>query len=79
MKHETTNGSETMKKSEIKKGGLYTAKVSGQLTTVRVDKYVQFHNGRWGWEVTNLKSGRRLTFRSAQKFRREVAEQTCPE
>lgn len=67
-----------MKKHEIKVGGHYRAKVSGVLTTVRVDAirddglrpspgspYMRY-------DVTNLHTGRTTTFRSAAKFRAEV-------
>ncbi len=74
-----------MKKNEIRVGGLYLAKVSGNLTTVRVDAICDVEEVR-GWrnstgrlrkavnryDVTNLKTGRKTTFRSAAKFRSEV-------
>ncbi len=64
-----------MKKSEIKVGGHYRAKVSNKLTTVRMDR-VQDNVGQYGnktaYYVTNLTTGRKLTFRSAAKFRSEV-------
>lgn len=57
---------------DIKVGGLYCAKVSGYLTTVRVDA-IRDGRGVKGnatyYDVTNLKTGRRTTFRSAAKFR----------
>lgn len=68
-----------MKKADIKIGGHYIARVSGKLTTVRVDaiqdrngidggRYVKAHTD---YDVTNLATGRKLTFRSAAKFRFE--------
>ena len=48
-----------MLKNEIKVGAHYLARVSGRLVTVR-------------YGVTNLATARRTTFRSAQKFRREI-------
>lgn len=69
-----------MKGSEIKVGGLYTARISGKFVTVRVDKIREVE----GWtghtssraarrqthyDITNLNTGRRTTFRSAAKFR----------
>ena len=73
-----------MKKSEIKVGGLYLAKVSGKLVTVQVDaihdvKDTSRYNvsGRPRkasnrYDVTNLSTGRKTTFRSAAKFRGEA-------
>jgi len=77
-----------MKKNEIQVGGTYTAKVSGKLTTVRVDavREISGYRGssfpygiggraspdRTVYDVTNLATGRRTTFRSAMKFRRAV-------
>ena len=76
-----------MKKNEIKKGGKYIAKVSGNLVTVRVDEIRETIKRSWNnyaaqptcrdvvvYDVTNLKTGRRTTFRSAAKFRREVVK-----
>ena len=67
-----------MKKAEITEGGTYMARVSGQLVVVRVDRIVE----RTGvsprgktqlvYEITNLRTMRRLVFRSAAKFRRSV-------
>lgn len=63
-----------MKKAEIKVGGYYKAKVSGNIVTVRVDDIED--NNSWPgrkastrYAVTNLKTGRKTTFRSAAKFR----------
>lgn len=71
-----------MKKNEIKVGGLYRAKVSNVVVTVRVDeiRVVLKHNHSWGaaagdktvYDVTNLSTGRKTTFRSAAKFRSQV-------
>lgn len=61
-----------MKASEIKVGGVYVAKVSGKLTKVRVDaiRVTQRLKGQYpAYDVTNLATGRKTTFRSAQKFR----------
>lgn len=71
-----------MKKAEIKVGGYYRAKVSGNLVTVRVDAVREtdpagtLTNKRGNikspvtvYDVTNLKTGRKTTFRSAAKFR----------
>lgn len=66
-----------MKKSEIQIGSIYIAKVSGKLTRVRVDAIRDYcapvfgKEGRWEkrYDVTNLATGRKTTFRSAAKFR----------
>ncbi len=63
-----------MRKSEIKVGGHYRAKVSGKLTTVRVERIGEAYNGRTRYDVTNLTTGRNIMFRSAAKFRAEVKE-----
>ncbi len=79
-----------MKATEIKVGGQYTAKVNGTLTTVRVDGVdvvpgsgpVDLYSGRLRrpartiYRVTNLRTGRQTTFRSATKFRGVAATQT---
>ena len=72
-----------MKKREIKLGGIYTAKVSGKLTIVRVDQIREESQCRnvitgrisrypsiTAYDVTNLTTNRKITFRSAAKFRR---------
>ena len=74
-----------MKKADIKVGGLYTARVSGQFVMVRVDTIRETSplgtlTNRHGrikppvtvYDVTNLSTGRKTTFRSAAKFRSEV-------
>ena len=61
-----------MKKSEIKVGGYYTAKISGQIVTVKVNKIEvrpHFTKDRTHYDVTNQRTGRHTTFLSAQKFR----------
>lgn len=67
-----------MKKSEIKIGGIYVAKVSNKLVNVRVDSiktvpsYGDRTTTRYG--VTNLATWRQTSFRSATKFRSLVGE-----
>lgn len=63
-----------MKRDQIKVGGHYTAKVSGNLVTVRVDAIDNkpspgIYSTKVAYHVTNLATGRKTTFRSAQKFR----------
>lgn len=69
-----------MKKSEIKVGGHYKAMVSNKLVTVRVDGVNEipaaYGSKAWtSYNCTNLSTGRRVTFRSAAKFRSEVKDQ----
>lgn len=65
-----------MKKSEIQVGGQYTARISGKIVPVRVDAIRETVENRGGklvdshrYDVTNLVTGRKVTFRSAMKFR----------
>ncbi len=66
-----------MKKADIKVGGLYRAKVNGRVVTVRVDEIREVDPGTYPYgkgyqhryDVINLSTGRRTTFRSAAKFR----------
>lgn len=59
-----------MKKKDVRIGGRYRAKVSGKLTTVRIDRESPYG----GWDATNLETGRRVRIRSAQRLRYEVRE-----
>lgn len=70
-----------MKAFQIQVGGHYTAKVSGKFVTVRVDAIRNVENLRnrtyrnifqTHYDVTNLTTGRKTTFRSAVKFRSAV-------
>lgn len=57
-----------MKKSEVKIGAVYTAKVSDKLVEVRIDS----ENRHGGWEAINLATGKRVRIKSAQRLRGEV-------
>jgi len=57
-----------MKKSEVKKGKCYTAKVSGRMATVRIDA----DNPNGGWDAMNLTTGKKVRIRSAQRLRHET-------
>ncbi len=74
-----------MKASEIKTGCYYTAKVSGQIVTVRVDEIGTrnvYRRGKYRGEpsvravvayyVTSMRTGWELVFKSARKFREQV-------
>ena len=65
-----------MKAKEITVGGKYVARISGELTTVRVNQIRDWESslrsgghGKTLYDVTNLSTGRKTTFRSAAKFR----------
>lgn len=62
-----------MKKSEIREGGRYFAKVNNMIRVVRVDfiRHTFTHSGKSKtvYDVTNLATGRKTTFWSAAKFR----------
>ena len=53
-----------MKKREVHIGGIYAAKVSERLVPVRIDR----ENPYGGWDATNLRSGRAVCIRSAQRL-----------
>ena len=55
-----------MKKDQIKIGGLYTAKVSDRMVTVRIDS-VSSHGG---WNATNTATGKAIRIKGAQRLRR---------
>jgi len=67
---------------EIQVGGIYTARVSGRIGPVQVDRIQHDHLriGRYGeyfrdatrYHCTNLMTGRCVTFRTAGKFRQPV-------
>lgn len=75
-----------MKASEIKVGGIYRARISGNFVDVLVDNIRETtkrgrstdYSGRPNYvdgvvyEVTNLTTGRSTTFKTAGKFRSEV-------
>jgi hypothetical protein len=70
-----------MKAKDIVVGGKYVAKVSGKLANVRVDAIHTRQSGfgptardQTVYDVTNLTTGRKTTFRSAAKFRRVAGD-----
>jgi len=54
-----------MKKHEVKVGGEFTAKVSGKLVHVRIDR----ENPHGGWDATNLATKKAVRIKSAQRLR----------
>lgn len=80
-----------MKANEIKVGGIYRARISGNFVDVRVDAIRETTKRGWNnysgqptyhdavvYDVTNLTTGRRTTFKTAGKFRREVKPAVTP-
>ena len=53
-----------MKKLDVQIGGTYAAKVSDRLVAVRIDR----ENYSGGWDATNLRTGRAIRVRSAQRL-----------
>jgi len=58
-----------MKSSEVKAGEIYHAKVSGNLTAVRIVR--EADNGK-GWHAVNIKTKRPIRIKSAQRLRRPL-------
>lgn len=70
-----------MKAKDVKAGRVYEARVGGNLVPVRLDKVREVTKYRGhgvtdgsAFDVTNLKTGRKTTFRSAAKLRRELTQ-----
>jgi len=59
-----------MKKSEVTIPGFYTAKVSGQIVTVKV--YAIHRLG--GWHAINMATGREIRIKTAARLRSRVTE-----
>lgn len=57
-----------MKKANVNVGGMYLAKVSSKLTTVKIDS-VCTHGG---WNATNTTTGREVHIKTAARLRRAV-------
>ena len=54
-----------MKKSDVKIGGTYAAKVSDKVVPVRIDA----ENTHGGWDGTNQATGKKVRIKSAQRLR----------
>ena len=61
-----------MKKNEVKVGGLYMAKVSDKLVTVRIESA----NTKGGWNATNTATGKRIHIKSAQRLHGKAGNPT---
>jgi hypothetical protein len=57
-----------MKKSEVKIGRAYTAKVTNKVVQVRIDAESRYG----GWDATNLATGKKVRIQSAQRLRAAV-------
>ena len=64
-----------MKKNEVKTGGMYVAKVSDRIVTVRIDST----HSKGGWNATNTRTGKRIRIKSAQHLRGEAKKATKAE
>lgn len=64
-----------MRKSEVEIGATYTAKISENLTEVRIHSICAYG----GWYATNLRTGRSVRIKSAAKLRERIHKRlTCP-
>jgi len=63
-----------MKKTDVKVGKCYAAKVSGKMATVRIDAA----NPRGGWDATNLRTNKKVRIRSPQRLRHETRAPGTP-
>lgn len=64
-----------MKKSEVKVGETYVCKVSGRLAQVRIEAESPFG----GWRAVNVRTGRAVRIRSAQRLRAPARTAPDPE
>jgi len=60
--------SDVMKKSQVKVGSEYVAKVSGKLAHIRIDR----ENPHGGWQATNMATQKSVHIKSAQRLRGAV-------
>ena len=63
-----------MKKSDVKVGGVYAAKVSDKIAPVRIDAV----NPHGGWAATNEATGKKVRIKSAQRLRGPWPKKTTP-
>ncbi len=61
-----------MRSKDLRTGGVYAAKVSGEIRPVRIDGV----SSLGGWTCTNMKTGRKVHVRGAARFRYELEEYT---
>ena len=58
-----------VKHAQLSVGSVYIARVSERMVPVRLDSIREHSKGHY-YDVTNLRTTRKLVFRSPQKFRR---------
>jgi hypothetical protein len=63
-----------MKKSEVKIGRVYTAKVTNKVVQVRIDAESRYG----GWDATNLATGKKVRIQSAQRLPAAVGGEGAP-
>ena len=63
-----------MKKSEVKIGGVYAAKVTNKIVQVRIDAESRYG----GWDGTNLTTGKKVRIQSPAKLRTTVGSDIVP-
>ncbi len=63
-----------MKKSEVKLGRVYTAKVTNKVVQVRIDAESRYG----GWDATNLATKKKVRIQSAQRLRAAVGPDGAP-
>jgi hypothetical protein len=63
-----------MKKSEVKIGSVYTAKVTNKVVQVRIDAESRYG----GWDGTNLETGKKVRIHSPAKLRSAVGHNSAP-
>jgi hypothetical protein len=59
-----------MRKNEVEIGGVYAAKVSGRIVSIRIERESPYG----GWNATNLATGRTVRVRSAARLRWRASE-----
>ncbi|WP_161604820.1 winged helix-turn-helix domain-containing protein [Roseiconus nitratireducens] len=63
IKH-LNSGDRPMKKSDVKIGGEYYAKVTGKKVVVQIDAI----NGDGGWDATNMSTGKAVRIKTAERL-----------
>lgn len=64
------------KKSEVMVGAIYIAKISGQLTYVKLTaEYRDWRGDHRGWDGVNLITGRDIHIRGASKLRKRIPDE----